>query len=340
MRQQLARVARVLGADRGDAASVSAPRQRSPRFRSASRPRAACRVELERTSSFGEIASVHPGGRVNPSASPCRADGRGFDAFEHKGPAVVHPRIGCAHCCWGVLAIGMAGWPGKVSGPDAAAHASRRPSRRRATWTGTRARSPAKRGKNDGAIDKLLAGLDDATLSADAAALPAGDALYIYAGRACCVAAWRCRGLTIAARGTSTGSPARRRDGYRPRANRSAAALVGQFAPPLHRARRFLHRLLRRNPPRPEVRSTTPQARRKPQSPRIESRRRRCRPRVGPLGRDEASRVFERARHADARAQPRRQPRRRRATRASRCRRRTTASPRRIPSTAMPPCTE
>jgi len=43
---------------------------------------------------------------------------------------------------------------------------------------------PAKRADNTRAIERLLAGLDDATLSRNAAALPAGDPLYRYAGQA------------------------------------------------------------------------------------------------------------------------------------------------------------
>ena len=68
-------------------------------------------------------------------------------------------------------------------------------------------------------IDRLLAGIDNATLARDAAALPAGDPLYAFAGRALLN-----RGLPLPRpfdRGAQwrfdlNNRPAAERDGYRP----------------------------------------------------------------------------------------------------------------------------
>ena len=71
---------------------------------------------------------------------------------------------------------------------------------------------------NRRAIERLLAGLDNATLSANAAALPAGDPLYVYAGQALLR-----RGLPLprpfdrgAWRFDAGNRPPAERDGYRP----------------------------------------------------------------------------------------------------------------------------
>jgi len=74
------------------------------------------------------------------------------------------------------------------------------------------------RGDNARAIDRLLAGLDDATLAREAAALPAGDPLYNFAGRAL-----QRRGLPLprpfdrgAWKFDASNRPPADRDGYRP----------------------------------------------------------------------------------------------------------------------------
>ncbi len=69
---------------------------------------------------------------------------------------------------------------------------------------------------NEAAIERLLGQLDDATLQREAAALPAGDALYDFAGRALMR-----RGLPLPraferARWNFDNRPAADRDGYRP----------------------------------------------------------------------------------------------------------------------------
>ena len=70
-------------------------------------------------------------------------------------------------------------------GPARRRSRSTRPSRRHATWRATtpRSRGQAKQ-RQRARIERLLAGLDNATLARDAAALPAGDPLYLLAGRA------------------------------------------------------------------------------------------------------------------------------------------------------------
>ena len=86
----------------------------------------------------------------------------------------------------GLFAIGLAACATvKVSGPATAAHTYSPAFAQARDLAAKDATLPAaQRAENARAIEKLLAGLDNAALSADAAALPAGDPLYAYAGRA------------------------------------------------------------------------------------------------------------------------------------------------------------
>ena len=247
--------------------------------------------------------------------------------------------IGCAPCCWAVLAHRHGRLrhrersPGRTPRPTR----SRRPSRRRATWRGTRRTLPARQARGKRPRDRQPARAASTTprSSADAAALARGrSALSLRRPRAAAprpavAAAVRSRRLEVRRRQP----PARRTRRLSPAGEaRGAAALVGQPRRRRRAGARWLpHRLLRRNAAAvPKSRSTTPPARRAAQSPPTT----RPSPRattscVGPLGRDEVSAVFRDAKPpvpmlALNRAHHRR---RRRATPASRCRRRTTASP-------------
>ena len=87
----------------------------------------------------------------------------------------------------GALAIGLSSCASThvVKLPDGASHAFSQPfTQARDLARGQDAVPAEQKTANARAIERLLAGLDDATLSADAAALPAGDPLYPYAGQA------------------------------------------------------------------------------------------------------------------------------------------------------------
>ncbi|KGQ18883.1 LppC superfamily protein [Lysobacter dokdonensis DS-58] len=120
----------------------------------------------------------------------------------------------------GLLAIGLAGCATvKVTGPSTAGHTYSPAFAQARDLASKESTLPAdQRAANARAIDKLLAGLDDATLSADAAALPAGDPLYQYAGHAL-----QRRGLPLprpfdrgAWRFDAGNRPPAEGDGYRP----------------------------------------------------------------------------------------------------------------------------
>lgn len=120
----------------------------------------------------------------------------------------------------GILAIGMAGCATvKVSGPSTAGHVFSPAFAQARDLARNAATLPAaQRAENDRAIEKLLAGLDDGALSADAAALPSGDPLYPYAGHAL-----QRRGLPLprpfdrgAWKFDAGDRPPAERDGYRP----------------------------------------------------------------------------------------------------------------------------
>lgn len=121
----------------------------------------------------------------------------------------------------GVLAIGLASCASTnvVKLPDSASHAFSQPfSQARDLARGHDALPAEQKTDNARNIERLLAGLDDATLSADAAALPAGDPLYPFAGQALIR-----RGLPLprpfdrgAWRFDAGNRPPAERDGYRP----------------------------------------------------------------------------------------------------------------------------
>jgi outer membrane PBP1 activator LpoA protein len=121
----------------------------------------------------------------------------------------------------GALALGIAGCSTvSVQGPGAAPHQPS-PAIAQASELARRDASLAGTARQDNAaqIARLLAGLDDATLAREAAALPAGDPLYNFAGRALLQ-----RGLPLPRpfdRGNGApfgadGRPPADRDGYRP----------------------------------------------------------------------------------------------------------------------------
>ena len=192
----------------------------------------------------------------------------------------------------------------------------------------------AARSDNDQQIDALLAQLDDATLQREAAALPAGDPLYNYAGRAllaprpAAAAAVRSQRVEIRCRQSS----ARRKRWLSPAGEaRRAAAAVGQSRRRRRAgARRLPRRLLRRNPPSSRSRVLRHRRHRRAARRRLRPRgRRRQRLRRRPARARRSRRVVQprprcRCRCSRSIAAARR---RRRATPASRCRRKTKASP-------------
>lgn len=120
----------------------------------------------------------------------------------------------------GALLAGLAGCATvHVEGPASSAHGFSPAFTQARDLAGNEATLAAdKRAENARAIERLLAGLDDKTLAADAAALPAGDPLYPYAGRALLR-----RGLPLPHpfdRGAwhfdTANRPPAERDGYRP----------------------------------------------------------------------------------------------------------------------------
>ena len=121
----------------------------------------------------------------------------------------------------GGLALGLAGCASiAVQGPAAVAHEPH-PAIAQAAELARRDAGLAGQARQENAaqIARLLAGLDDATLAREAAALPAGDPLYAFAGRALLD-----RGLPLprpfdrgaGARFGADARPPAERDGYRP----------------------------------------------------------------------------------------------------------------------------
>jgi uncharacterized protein len=171
--------------------------------------------------------------------------------------------VALAACCWRplLLAVSLALVAGCASTVRVSDAPSPRQSAQPEQWRAAAelaqrhaGLSGQARADNARRIDQLLAELDDATLARAAAALPPGDPLYAFAGRALVS-----RGLALPRPFDAGGvwsldarAPADA-DGYRPPQSAGDAAAAQRRVGARRRAgaRRLPRRLLRRNPPPP-----------------------------------------------------------------------------------------
>ncbi|MGN6512835.1 MAG: penicillin-binding protein activator [Lysobacteraceae bacterium] len=218
MREQLAGAAGVLGAH-GVGAAQGVERARREVGEVADRRG----DHPQRAGSAGGAGRAGAGGRGSGHRASTEATGRILASPSRSrspmrpGPSPRFLRPACAALLLGVALAGCA--TVATQHAPAAAHASPAAIREaQALARQDAALAGAARADNAAKIDRLLASLDDATLAREAAALPAGDPLYNFAGRALLN-----RGLALprpfdhADHGFGAASrPPADRDGYRP----------------------------------------------------------------------------------------------------------------------------